>query len=309
MVDMMSTILISLPLFLIIFGGWLMQRSKVMQGDWVHQANSFAYNVALPALVVVSLWNINFKDVVLLRLLEFSTLSLAAYLLLLFVGLSMARIGNDMKATIFLTAGTGNALYLGAGLIQVGFGADHLSAGMLVASIYFIVPFVLSILAIRYWHTKNHSFMDELTEFVKNPLVISVVVGVVLSFISVVKYPLIGTAKQALGMLGATSSPVALFALGGFLYGKMLKNDIGKIMLITALKMGAFPAIVFALYWAFYGQGNVEIPVLLASMPAAVTTFVIAERFKLNTTLVGSAIVFSTIMSFFVSPIILMLFK
>ncbi len=286
-----------------------MQRSKVMQGDWVHQANSFAYNVALPALVVTSLWNINFKDASLLRLFGFSALSLAVYLALLFIGLSMTRITNDIKATIFLTAGTGNALYLGAGLIQTGFGGDHLSSGMLVASIYFIVPFVLSILAIKYWHTKNHSLVDELTEFVKNPLVVSVVVGVVLSFISVAKYPLIGTAKQALSMLGATSSPVALFALGGFLYGKMLKKDIGKVVMITVLKMVAFPVVVFALYGVLYGHGDIEIPVLLASMPAAVTTFVIAERFKLNTTLVGSAIVFSTIMSFFVSPIILLLFK
>ncbi len=309
MVDMVSTILISLPLFLIIFGGWLMQRSKVMQGDWVHQANSFAYNVALPALVVVSLWNINFRDASLLHLLGFSTLSLAAYLALLFIGLSMARISNDMKATLFLIAGTGNALYLGIGLVQLGFGSDHLSAGTLVASIFFIVPFVVSILVIRYWHTKNHGLVDELVEFVKNPLVISVAVGVALSFVSVIKYPLVGTVKQALNMLGATSSPVALFALGGFLYGKMLKKDLGKVILITTLKMVAFPVIVFALYRLMYGQGSAEIPVLLASMPVAVTTFVIAERFKLNTTLVGSSIVFATIMSFFVSPIVLMLFK
>jgi hypothetical protein len=306
---MISTILISLPLFLIILGGWLMQRSKVMQGDWVHQANAFAYNVALPALVVVSLWNINFRDSGLLRLLGFSTLSLAVYLALLFIVLSMVRIGNDMKATIFLTAGTGNALYLGIGLIQLGFGGSHLAAGTLVASIYFIVSFVVSVSVIRYWHMKNHDFVNELIEFVKNPLVISVILGVALSFVSVTKYPLIGTIKQALSMLGSTSSPVALFALGGFLYGKMLKNDMGKVLMITTLKMVAFPMIVFGLYRILYGQGDVEIPVLLASMPVAVTTFVIAERFKLNTTLVGSAIVFSTVMAFFVSPIILLLFK
>lgn len=286
-----------------------MQRSRVMQGDWVHQANAFAYNVALPALVVASLWNINFRDTALLRLLGFSTLSLAAYLVVLFVGLSMTRMGNDMKATVFLTAGTGNALYLGIGLIQLGFGSDHLAAGTLVASIYFIVSFVVSVSVIRYWHMKNHDFTDELMAFMKNPLVISVVAGVLLSFISVARYPLIGTIKQALGMLGGTSSPIALFALGGFLYGKMLKKDIGKVAMITGLKMVAFPIIVFVSYRLFYGQGNVEIPVLLASMPVAVTTFVIAERFKLNTTLVGSAIVFSTVMSFFIAPVILVLFK
>lgn len=306
---MLSTILISLPLFLIIFGGWVLQRSKAMQGDWVHQANAFAYNVALPALIIASLWSIDFRDVALLRLFGFSTLSLLAYLALLFVGLSMTRLANDMKATIFLTAGTGNALYLGIGLIQVGFSADHLPAGTLVASIYFIVSFVLSVSVIRYWHMKNHALATELAEFIKNPLVVSVVIGVALSFVSVVKYPLIGTVKQALGMLGSTSSPVALFALGGFLYGKMLKKDIGKVVLITTLKMVVFPVIVFTLYRVLYGHGDGEIPVLLASMPVAVTTFVIAERFKLNTMLVGSAIVFATVMSFFISPIILLLCK
>ena len=306
---MMTTILISLPLFLIILSGWLIQRFGAMRGDWIHQANAFAYNIALPALVIVSLWNIDFRDTTLLGSLGFSVVSLGIFLILLFLGLSMSRLGNDLKATIFLTAGTGNALYLGVGLIQLGFGDKYLASGTLLSSVYFIMPFVLSILAIRYWHMKNHSLSDEIVEFIKNPLVIAVAVGVALSFVSTAEHPLIGTIKQALGMLGSTSSPVALIALGGFLYGRVFKKDIGKVALITVIKMIVLPVSAFALYKLFYGQGNVEIPVLLASMPVAVTTFVIAERFKLNTTLVGSSIVFSTIVSFFIVPIVLLLFK
>ncbi|OGM97198.1 hypothetical protein A2532_02745 [Candidatus Wolfebacteria bacterium RIFOXYD2_FULL_48_11] len=73
--------------------------------------------------------------------------------------------------------------------------------------------------------------------------------------------------------------------------------------------MIVFPLVVFGIY-AYFAKGvSAEIPVLLATMPVAVTTFVIAEKFKLNTALVGNAIVFATLMSFITAPIILLLFK
>ena len=81
------------------------------------------------------------------------------------------------------------------------------------------------------------------------------------------------------------------------------------VMGITAVKIVAFPLIVFGIYRYAYAGSGVEIPVLLAGMPVAVTTFVIAEKFKLNTALVGNAIVFATLMSFVTTPIILLLFK
>lgn len=305
---MLSTIFVSLPIFLIIFMGWLFQRTKVMEGDWVHHANAFAYYAALPALIVVNLWDVDFRNSEYLRLMGFSALSLSAFLAVLFVILSVIKMGRDMKATIFLTAATGNTLYMGTALVEVGFGKEHLPAAALVGSVYLIIPLVISIVIIHYWHTKKHGIKDELVAFLKNPLVVSVVVGVLLSFVPM-GHPIIVSIRKTMQMLGSSSSPVALFALGGFMYGKFLKKDIAIVSFVTALKMVAFPLIVFGVYRYFYQDGNIEIPVLLAGMPVAVTTFVIAEKFKLNTALVGNAIVFATLLSFVTAPVILLIFK
>lgn len=309
MVDMLSTIFISLPIFIIILAGWFFQRTKFMQGDWVHQANAFAYYVALPALIAVSLWDVNFRDPAILRLASLSVASMVAFLAILFVILALCRVKRETKAAIFLTAATGNTLYMGIALVDAGFGKDHIPAAALIGNVYLIIPLVLSMLVVRYWHTKDHSIAKELAEFMKNPLVLSMVVGVALSFIPVGISPIVGSIKKAMTMLGSTSSPVALFALGGFLYGKFLKKDLHMVMFIAALKMVAFPLVVFMVYRALDQGAHPEIPVLLASMPVAVTTFVIAEKFKLNTALVGNAIVFATVISFITTPIILLLFK
>lgn len=309
MVDMMSTIFVSLPIFLIILAGWGFQKAKLMQGDWIHQANAFAYYVALPALIIVSLWDVNFRSPEILSLLGLSAVSMIVFLGMLFAVLSVWKISRDMKATLFLTAATGNTLYMGIALVEAGFGKDHVPAGALIGNVYLVVPLVLSMLVVNYWHTKEHGIKDELMAFLKNPLVLSMLVGVVLSFLAITGNPVVGSVKKAMTMLGSTSSPIALFALGGFLYGKFLKKDLHLVAFIAAVKMIVFPLIVFGVYIFFNKGGFVEIPVLLASMPVAVTTFVIAEKFKLNTALVGNAIVFATLLSFITAPLILLILK
>lgn len=307
--NMPSTILISLPIFLIIFAGWFFQRSKFMQGDWVHQANAFAYYVALPALIAVSLWDVDFRSTEIMRLTLLSVASMAAFLAALFIILSLVRASRETKAAIFLTAATGNTLYMGIALAEAGFGKGSVPEAALIGNVYLIIPLIISIVIVRYWHAKDHTIVNELKAFLKNPLVLSLALGIVLSFVPVADGSIIASVKKAMAMMGGTSSPVALFALGGFLYGKFLKKDIAMVMGIAAMKMLMFPLVVFGLYSYFNGGMHMDVPVLLASMPVAVTTFVIAEKFKLNTALVGNAIVFATVLSFITAPIILMLFK
>jgi hypothetical protein len=115
-------------------------------------------------------------------------------------------------------------------------------------------------------------------------------------------------------MLGLTASPVALFTLGGFLYGRFLKENLNLVILASFLKMIAFPVMIFlGSYYLlnFYAlpAADLKVLILLSSMPVAVTTFVIAERFNLNRALVGNSILISTIFSFIVAPLVILLLR
>ena len=108
-------------------------------------------------------------------------------------------------------------------------------------------------------------------------------------------------------MLGSAASPIALFILGGFLYGKFMKKNLGLVALSSFLKIAAFPLFVTAFLFAFK-IGDPKAAVLMASMPVAVTTFVISEKFKLDSALVGNAVLLSTALSFLAVPIAISLF-
>ncbi|MEK7634458.1 MAG: AEC family transporter [Patescibacteria group bacterium] len=302
----MSTFLISLPIFLIVLSGWLLRKFKIVTDDWVHILNVFAYYVSLPALIVASFWEINFLskeswNIIFLSLLTLGLFSLAVFILLHFI-----QINKNLKTAIFLTATVGNTIYMGFPLVELGFGKESISTGALIGVIYLVIPILISIFIIRYWHNKEHNVAKEVLAFIKNPLMISVFAGVILSFLKIASIDnfLIFSVKKSISMLGATASPIALFTLGAFLYGRFLKKDLGLAFFVSFLKIICFPIIVFITIFYFFKPESSQILILLSSMPVAVTTFVIAEKFNLNKELVGNSLFISTVLSFIVIPII-----
>ncbi|MBI3638376.1 AEC family transporter [Candidatus Wolfebacteria bacterium] len=142
----------------------------------------------------------------------------------------------------------------------------------------------------------------------QNPLVISSLAGILISFLGF-NQPIFLGIKKSVAMLGATASPIALFTLGAFLYGRFLKKNLAAVALSSILKMIVFPVFIFIASFYFLKTKDVKVFSLLGSMPVAVTTFVIAEKYNLNETLIGNAIILSTILSFVIAPLMIYLFS
>lgn len=303
----MPIFFITLPIFFIIATGWLMRKFNIVKDSWINILNSFTYYVSLPALIVASFWEINFLDKNSLFVIFLSLITIVLFSLLVFIALHFLKISKTLKASIFLSATVGNTIYMGFPLVEMAFGKEFLPKAALVGVIYLIIPILASIFIIKYWHSRDHKITKHLLEFLRNPLMISVFVGVALSFINF-DIAAINSVKKAFAMLGATASPVALFTLGEFLYGKFFRKDLNLVFFTSFLKMIIFPMAVAAVGGFFMmSKNNIDMPVLLASMPVAVTTFVIAEKFNLDKELVGNSLFISTIFSFIIAPLILWL--
>ncbi len=80
------------------------------------------------------------------------------------------------------------------------------------------------------------------------------------------------------------------------------------ILIISITKMLLFPFITVLIALFVFRTPDIRIPLLLSSMPTAVTTFVIAQRFNLDTKAVSMAILTSTIFSLIAVPLVLAIF-
>lgn len=298
--------LISLPIFFIILAGYLFKRFKIINNEWVHILNGFAYYVSLPAFIIVSLWSIDFWQKDIWGTALFSLAAIFVFSLLVFVILYFLKIRPTLKVAIFLSTTLGNTIYMGAPVIEFGLGKESVAKGALVAVVFLLVPLIISTLIIKYWHDRKHSISKQFLNFLKDPFVISAILGILLSFVGF-NFPIVKQIKAAFFMLALTASPVALFALGGFLESKFLKKDLGLVLTISFIKIIAFPFLIFIFFWHRVEIGDFGIYALLSAMPVAVSAFVIAEEFNLEKDMIANAILFSTIISFVVIPIILLL--
>lgn len=299
----MESFFVALPLFLIIIAGWVFKKFRIVDETWIHVLNSFAYYVSLPALIIVSFWGINFNDLAVLSLAWRGLVVFAIACAVMFlVGFLFWR--NRRRAlSIVLVALTGNTVYMAFPLIARGLGEEYMGPGALLAVIFLIFPILLSIALIGFFIQHEHSIRSRVVSFIVNPLTISAVIGVVASFIPVTSSA-VGSLRSALVMAGATASPIALFALGGFLYNRFLKRDVALVIFSSFLKVIILPIIILIAGAFLLPVEGHQLAFLLSVMPVAVTTFIIAERFKLDTALVGNTLLVSTVFSFVIIPLV-----
>ena len=286
------------PVFSIIALGYAMRRTNIIENGAIHALNMFVYNVALPAVIFLNFWRIDWHDPEILAVLGFNVGVLTLFALLLLCILHFTSLSPKYKAAVFMSALVGNTVYMGFPLGASVFGQEHFQHFVAAAAPHVVIGMAMALLAAEYFVVRARRVSVYVRDFFINPLIIALILGVVASlirfhgaFASIIEGPI--------GMLAATASPVALFALGAFLYGKFSVVH-GKVYPVTvALKLIALPV---AIFFGAISMGGVSefvrnASLLAAAMPTAVTVFVISEKYDILPDFVAHVILVGTAFS------------
>ncbi len=309
---MSEIFLVTLPVFFIIITGFLAARFNLAKESWEHTLSMFVYYIALPALLVTGFWELDFTEQALLHFVGVHAAVLIGTALVVAFVLSLLPGRHIVKASVFMGSVIGNTVYMGFPVAGRAFGADAESTIVLSATLYLLIGLVLSLIYVEMLTKGQQSLREHVRDFAKNPLLIALGVGVVLNNVSLSGAG-VDVLRSTLDMLGRTASPVALFALGLFFSGASWWRNIGWVGLASVFQLVLFPALavaVLAAHKAFLGTDVLpaesgSISVVIGAMPAAVTTFVLAERFQLDRVVAANTIIVSTILSFVTLALIL----
>jgi len=293
-----EVLFVVLPIFGLVYAGYFFRKIKICTDEWVHILNQFVYYVSLPAIISVSFWQINVREPMFWSIVGTNTAAVVAYAVILFGFIQVLPWKRgSLKAAAFMVGIVGNTVYIGFPLLADAFGKNLLPYSIAAATVHLVLGLVLSILAVEFWVIKSKRASAYILDFFKNPFFSSLAVGVVLSLLNF-KGPVADMIQKPIFMLGTTASPLALFALGGFLHGKFAPHHLSRSVLLTVVKLAVFPLLTW-LFVSLMGLGAdfTAISVVVASMPSAVTAFVIAEKYHLDNELVANTILLSTAVS------------
>ena len=304
----MQLLFIVLPIFVLIGLGYLLRRLGIITRDGISHLNRFAYYVALPAIIVMSFWNIDWLDSATQATLLINTVLLIGLSVVLLAGLRLLPINPRLQAGIFAASLVGNTVYMGFPIGQRALSEGGFDLYVAAATPHLVLGITLSVLAIEWLLAGSQRPMQYLKDFFLNPLILSLLAGIALS-LSSVSGALVELVREVGGLLAATASPVALVALGAFLHG-IFKPHLARLALFTsALKLFVLPLAIYGGSVLFGADPAIVAgSVLAAAMPTAVTSFVIAERYHAAPELVATTLCVSTVASLGTISLLLWLF-
>lgn len=289
------------PIFVIIAIGYVVRRLNIIKTQGVNALISYVYYVALPALIVHSLMILELNNSNIPNILFWNSVILLVNTMLCLAIVYIFRISNKDRAVFFLAATVGNSLYLGIPLttsaLGLKSGTTDYALIVMIGVLYLVGGIFIALVVNELFFVGHKDFGSIALRLAKNPLIIAIFAGLLLSFIPLPEIASTATIKP-LSMIAASASPVALFILGSYLYGHKIKQHLFMVSSAVAWKVIVVPLIAWGvLFLADINNPAYSASILYAGTPTAVTALMIAKVYGFNTRFVSAVIVFSTVLS------------
>jgi malonate transporter len=299
---MLSPLLVVLPIFALIFAGWLVRRLGVLGPHATTELNRSVIYLALPALLFDIIAHARFADVWQPGFVAAFGLS-AGLIFALTLAMRLRRPRHLADAVIDgLNAGYANVGFVGFPLTLVALGRDALAPTLIATIITVCVLFGIAIVLIEIGvqtETRRRRLVAKVvTSLLRNPLLVAPGLGALV--------PLSGLAVPApvesfVKLLGGAASPCALVALGLFLAAERTETmgDFRGTALLVGLKLVLQPMVAWVLAAVVFQLSPLltHAAVLLAALPTGTGPFMLAEFYRREAGVTSRVVLASTVVS------------
>jgi malonate transporter and related proteins len=299
---MISTLIVVLPIFALIFAGWLARRIGVLGPHATTELNRFVVYLALPALLFDIVAHARWVDVWQPGFIAAFGLS-GALIFGVTVALRLRRPRHLADAAIDgLNAGYANTGFIGFPLALVVLGRQAMAPTMIATIItvcaIFAVAIVLIEIGLQTEKRRTHLAMTVGRSLLRNPLLVAPALG---TLIPLAGLDIPAPVESFLKLLGGAASPCALVALGLLLAAERTATDrdVGSTVLLVGFKLVLQPTVAWRLASDVFGLSPLltHAAVLLAALPTGTGPFMLAEFYGREAAVTSNVVLVSTVAS------------
>ena len=296
-----AVITVGLPIFGVIFAGYGAGRAGVLGVASSDALNRFVYWFALPAMLFNGMFRAPLADLI-------DVPYLAAYLggvgityvLALLIALRWPRRSLADASILAMTAAYANVGYMGLPLCALAFGDRGLPpviVAMVVTAALLISGTTILVEADLNRSAGTRAALARVAKaLITNPLLLAPIIGG-LWVAGGIPFP--AALKNFMDLMGAAASPCALFALGLFLVGQSVRDDLPTVAWLVGLKLVVMPAVTWLLAFQLIPVSELPavISVLLNALPIGAGAFVMAAQYGRQVAPISASTLVSTVVS------------
>ena len=286
----------AVPILLLMCTGFLSRKAGILKSGDERVLSAYVYYFALPALFIVDMAETIFVAETLTFIFA-GIIPIFVVVAIFFLFYTVFRFSRNTFYLLTLSTIFGNTAFFGIPFVTFAFPLEQTERlATLAAATIGIAAIAVSIALLEFYRlgeSPNREGLKQVAKgLAKNPLIISIVVGIL---ISVVGVEIPSPVSTFLHMAGGTTSAVAVFMLGAFLYGKKYAN-LTTAFGLSLLRIVFLPALALASLALFrLPSMDQSVLVLMHAMPVAVSLSVLSERYDFNRETVASLTLISSV--------------
>lgn len=312
MENLIFSLNVTIPIFLLIVIGWTFRRIGVFNEAFVSRMNKFVFLIPLPVLL--------FKD---LAESDFMSAWDGKYVLFCFVVtlisifiavlISIPIKNKGMRGEFIQAAYRSSAAILGIAFVTNIYGSAAMSPLMIIGTVLLYNIFAVLILTLtaeddRVGQKITAGLVLKIAKgIVTNPIIIGIAAGFLWSAL---KLPYPTVMQKTVGSVSQVATPLGLMAMGGAFEFRSVRGVLKPAVIATAMKLVGFTAVFMpvAIALGFRESELVGILIMLGSA-STVTCYTMAVNMKHDGALSSVTVSLTTLLSAFTLTIWLFIIK
>jgi len=298
------------PVFILIVLGNLLRRNGIPSDFFWGLNDKLVYWILMPSLLFNQLSQTNFAPNIFTN---YAMVILSGFIVVILLSILICKLSGyttEVSSSIMQGAVRHNG-FIALAIVSSLFGTEGIALGVIIMAILIPVAniVIVTIMVTQLQDKKPHKSKSVLTDIfvdlAKNPILVSVLIGLAFSLMGMRNIPVI---FETTSLLGSAALPIMLLSVGANIELRELKVEILPAIISIILKLAIFPLIVY-LVASYLKLSKLEMimAVIFASVPTAVSSFALASQLDGETKLMARIISIQVALSFITIPLILVL--
>ena len=286
--------------FLMVLGYFLVNYTSLADGKLTKQANAIVFKIFLPCMLFYNVYQSDIGSEIhsRIRLCIWAAGGLLILFILLCLIVPRIVTQENQQGVVIQGIFRSNYVIFGVAVVQNMYGPKSTTTAAILSAILvpmynFLAVVVLSI----FGEKRENDWKKIILDIIKNPLIISSVLGIIFSLLGIRLPTAVDTTVQDLAKL---STPIAFMILGGDLDFSKVKGNLKTAFAVLTIKLVILPLIMIPMVVMMgYRDADLLSGVLAYQTPVAVSSYIMAQQAGADGQLAGQLVVFSSVLSIF----------
>lgn len=292
MQNLILTINIIIPTFLMIALGYLLKQIKMFDDHTLKIMNNVTFKIFLPASLFYNVYSTDLNQSFNPKLMIYAGSSIIISFFIAWLIVPRLESDNNKKGVIIQGVFRSNFVLFGMPISIAIFGTQFAGTPSMLISVIVPIFNFLAVIILEVYRGNKINYGKIIKGIVTNPLILASILGLIFAAMKIKLPTSLDTGVQDLAKIAMS---LALIILGGSFHFNSIKKSKRQLIWTVIGRLIIVPG-VFVPLAVFLGFRNIELGTLIVmfAAPTAISSFTMAEQIKADSELAGNIVVFTS---------------